>query len=720
MAKKLDFQQLMLEKGEKIGLGVAAVLMLIMMIFGGMAVTSAKSPAEIKTDLNRTAEDIKRKVQNNPALMPQTLPDHLTKGGMKFPELAYAEHKTDVEFFNLVSEENAKRRNPVVYKPVEFQVDLTRTAIKVNDVTKDAKEQILVGVITQQEVRNEGVKAPKKKKAVRGTRLTPLPGGVPQAAGAFPGAGGPMGGGMMPGMTARGGFVDPRQQFQFNPNAKPKNVEAAIEYVSLDTFEKNQGKYRISEVLLPARMVVVNGSFPYRQQMEELARALRFESLEAMMADSTVGMSFRGLDVRRQVRRSDTNEVVQKWADYDWQTPLAPIVARTTDFEPEDPNVVQVVPRIEDELTVPLPQVARAKYPAVTLETIKKSVEAIRAKIKSTEPVIQESAFARALKSKTGKVFDGLKPETPQGNQPGVAATPGKGGVRLPAGMEAVGGAQLTELDLIPEYVLLRFLDLQVQSGYTYEYQVRVKLYNPNFGQKDLVGRPSFAEQEEIAGEWVQTPAVKVTDEAFLYVSDVKQTPDRKPITPTSETAMIQMQRWYEAVPLGADDKRGEPIGDWVVADIPVKVGEYVGGKQAIHLPLWSPTQNMFVLRESSAPERRTTRPTAVPPPSKPGVTVNFSTGSVLVGVEGGTGPYPAPPRNPKLTVADDAGTELLMLTPDGRLLAYNSAQQKDDPDRQARQKDFEAWVKQVEEATRGLAPAPGVPGAAGKDPFGK
>src|SRR6185369_15642877 len=92
-----------------------------------------------------------------------------------------------------------------------------------------------------------------------------------------------------------------------------------------------------------------------------------------------------------------------------------------------------------------------------------------------------------------------------------------------------------------------------------------------------------------------------------------------------------------------SDDTKKEPIGAWVVAEMPVGRGDFVGKKQFVKLPLWDSAKMEYQLRELPAEAVRA-RPGGPKPKEQPhGWLVNFASRDVLVDFEGGRvrGPKP-------------------------------------------------------------------------------
>src|SRR5262249_37030671 len=117
------------------------------------------------------------------------------------------------------------------------------------------------------------------------------------------GAGGPPGGmgSMIPGMGMSSG-----------------TSAGALKDMGIVAEKISDFKSKPARFLRPVRMVVVNASFPYEKQLQEFKRALRYNSLSELFANTKDLPEFEGFNVQRQVRRLDTNAVVQPWAPLDW------------------------------------------------------------------------------------------------------------------------------------------------------------------------------------------------------------------------------------------------------------------------------------------------------------------------------------------------------------------------------------------------------------------
>jgi len=266
------------------------------------------------------------------------------------------------------------------------------------------------------------------------------------------------------------------------------------------------------------------------------------------------------------------------------------------------------------------------------------------------------------------------------------------------------------------EHLLIRFLDVDVRPGYTYQYQMRVRMLNPNFEKKSLVSNPQYAARKVLTGPWVMIgDPIPVPAESFVYASDpVKYSEDikkdvrdrfiRQLLDVKEGQTTVEIQSWMEQVKAGG---KREPVGTWVVGEMPVSRGDYIGKKQFLKLPLWSSEQNNYVLRDiaeqGAFPKQVTEKPK--------GWLVDFSTRSILVDFEGGKVVAGVGGR----TVTDESAVEMLVLRPDGKLIVRSSADDMDkakEPERAQREKGWDEWVKAVD--TGKSAPAPGAPGGGG------
>ena len=274
----------------------------------------------------------------------------------------------------------------------------------------------------------------------------------------------------------------------------------------------------------------------------------------------------------------------------------------------------------------------------------------------------------------------GFRPPTggmaPPMSPDGDPENPGAGGA--PAAQ-----TNLNKLDV--DHLLMRFLDEDLVPGNTYQYRVKVLMKSPNYKNKDNVSDINIASVEILESAWYELPqTLTVPRESFLYAYPAKKYEESvtkiyeesgKPeaIRKVAELqevkegkrAVIQVQQWMDRLRLGS---RQEPIGAFVQAEMPVAVGEFVGRRVPVELPLWRSAALSYVLphgdtKTSIYPNwpRDTNNNKYTLPKTR---VLDFRTRNVLVDFEGGH-------TNTKVgttTLADESMADLLILREDGRI----------------------------------------------------
>ena len=254
------------------------------------------------------------------------------------------------------------------------------------------------------------------------------------------------------------------------------------------------------------------------------------------------------------------------------------------------------------------------------------------------------------------------------------------------------------------DHTLLRFVDCDVKPGHSYQYQIQVELVNPNWNKPDLMANPAQAKEKKyqfLKGPWV--PLDKVTtvpEESFLYAYDAdqyrqetqekyKEQPRlRQKLQAKEGEAVVQAMAWLEQVKTDTSGQR-EPVGAWVAAEMPAARGGYIGRRTFVQLPLWSSESNQYVLRELAA--ERVGRDKVQPK----GWLVDFTTKAVLVDHEGGRVRTRANGR----VYDEEVATDLLIARPDGTLEVRNTLADAENKNRQEIAKNWEQWVKRVQES---------------------
>lgn len=738
MAKqKFDFKDLMLRKGEYIALGVAGFGLVVLLLWGITTGAGAANPAEISKEFVSKAEQINRKIADpNDSATVDPLHESLRPGKINpYVEVAADNFTSKATLFDVVGRPDTKRENPKVYGVEEYQVDLFRGAMPAFDIVYTEGKEPLIAVRVEKKI--DKANAEKLKGAIdklkgrvnKGGAARNTPPAAPPGLGSPPGSGGPSGAGpkgggsggssLGPGPPGSGGsggsslgpsppgtggsgygFGGPKSGF----DSGEKRMEVAISYIPLEQLDTavTDGKLP-AQTVIPLRMIVVNFTIPLKRQMEEVKRALRLPNLE--IAKSLI--QFDGFEVQRRItQRRPTGEVfvIQDWAKYDYESKYVDLIfsRKLKDYiEGSDKTSRhgQYLPyfyKYEDSLVMPLPEVVSelGGYAPIRLKSITDTIEKL---ITASTPKVDPSSMMKRLEKKNSRrelfnpngegdtgAGDIFKP----GDQPKTPAAPGKAG-------GTIENQAVVDID----HLLGRFVDCDVQPGLSYEYRIQLKMLNPNYGEKNLpyVSNPLDTKKPILFGPWVPLEgSLTVPTEDYLFASDrnqyaadilanYKDQPNlKKALDVKDGQAVVQAVKWMESIRM---EGKHEPIGGWVVAEMPVGRGEYVGKKTFVKLPLWSSERNEYVFREIPAG--------VVKGANQPkGWLVDFSSKSILVDFEGGK-------LNHRMTggkyVPEEASTEMLIVRADGKLVVRRSAEDAEDQTRKDYAATWKGWLDKVE-----------------------
>lgn len=814
---KFDPKDFLLKKGEYLAMGVAGFCLVVLLLWGASKWGSAKDPNDIARGLSESADRLTQRIQSDaptPEELKEIQPaDFIVKPPINKPA-KISDFPIQVPLFDPTAQPNTKRENPIVFNVTEYQVDLTRSAMPGYDIIYDADNEPLIAVLATkvkseldkakiQQAANALKRQGKIGQSVNKQNKQPpvMPPGAPGAPGVPPPGGGegpglPGPGMMMPGAVGGSPYGTPGSGYE--ANSRRNDEGRVLTYVPLKDVDKalTDGKPPALTVI-PVRLVTIHAVVPYKQQLEELKRALRLPApvavtnakgevvnqaeLTAAEANARAwGPWYDGFEIQRretQVLSNGQVRVIQEWGDlpkenrtdgnYKFEEKYIEKIDTRAIGHSYDEGFLPYFLKPEMMLSMPLPLLApdlKEKYPEIRLKTIndniKKLEDAARPKVTASELANKlqgnkpKNAIYAGRLNDTGAlgiggggegaigIPGGVRPSGPGGMMGSgspvpimpigsgsgtPAPAPGAGG---PIGYGA-GGPPPVEV----ENFLLRFVDCDVQPGRTYEYRVRLRMLNPNYGQDKAVANPEFAKEpyRVLFSKWLQlNTSITVPAESFLYAFDTKTYREQteaaysgnrdllKRLQLQDHQAVVQMATWMEQVRTEAGGKR-EPVGAWVVAEVPVGRGEFVGRKQYVKLPLWSSESQppQYVLRE--VPEK------VVPPkgkeaPQPKGWLVDFSSKSILVDFEGGR----VKSRfnvgfdekgnlvNKTRAVDEDAATELLIVRPDGKLLVRSSRVDEGDENRTTIASKWSEWLKMVE--TRRTA-GPG--GMGEENPFG-
>jgi hypothetical protein len=695
MAKpKIDFKQLLLEKGEKYGLIAGGALMVLLIVWGIIAATKSVDTEGRAKELGEGAKTIKNRIATGPAGDVPQLESWVLKP-VVYPPIDSKKHMNGPYFVDS-GLDSLKRGNPVIYGPTEFQVDLIRDPIFVYGFTRalkngqDVIEQIYVGREAKKGTNTKMDTAGKYKGRARPAKSGPMGGGGPMGGigggpmggigGPMGGIGGPMGGfggGLMGGIG--GGF--PGAPGAGGSGGASQEVTRELVLVPIEEYLKNNGKYTPAQFIRPMRAIVVTASFPWKQQLTEYQKQLRFNTLADLMNSAGDQPQFKGFKVKRRITAPDGK--VGAWEDFDWLDKYEPIfVEKILEDHQDPPELAAVIPPEETRLCIPLPKLVRGDYPKpdpAKLPSIERTLTAIK-------------------NSKDTNHF------VPGGNKLDGGGDPffrGAAGASKPKSGETNKGSETStqKPQDAQEAFLMRFIDVDIRPGYGYEYQVQIRATNPNFGQRDKVSTPKQAEEKELESEPVtvtfkspgndKATVTRVSEERYAYAAvNIEKNDTTKP-----DNVRLQVHDWMEFVRTDRSRTNAyEPIGDWIVEDVQVPRGQFVIATKFVKVPVWSPTKNAFVYMEFG----KISKPVSPASKDKGTLALDLAAPQLLVDFEGG--PIRATVARNRF-VSDDSGTEVLLLGEDGKLRARAAWADVADPVRVERERDWTKWQKETKEA---------------------
>jgi hypothetical protein len=443
-----------------------------------------------------------------------------------------------------------------------------------------------------------------------------------------------------------------------------------IAWIDINDVAKAQG--RPAEMVRPLRAAMVAASFPYRLQLEEFRRHLRLKTAAEVLNEVNpsdrdkwwnpppASLGFLGVELQRRElnargvpiptdedrgnkkevgwqpilledRKNERGEVVRasEYVEY-----LLPCGGRT---EPEDD------PRLESIL---FPGLVMSRLPLFRARQYPR-VEAELPRITATLDKIEKA-----------------KEQLPQ----------------LPFVLRAA------DRTIIPDYCLVRVLDVTIEPGKTYQYRLRIKMANPNYKRTD-VARKQFAEDPVLWSDWYEAPQKAAVPPVMIYYAVDQKALDNPKDPPTLERGQmaLQIHRWL--MYLDPRERAEHAVGEWVVAErLLVKRGEYVGRTVRADVPVWNYEKEKFVLVESS----RT-----------PGSAVRFGyaiNDAVLVDFKGGEATHEGTREKGKTTFREMAPVEALLFTHEGKLIDLDAAVDADDGQRRKRLDDYRKRVAELRE----------------------
>ena len=707
--KEIDYKDFLLHHGQWVALGVGGLFLLPLLISGVSAALSSGSPTATASEIKQKADGVETQIAQGPASpnLPTTPPENLMQPVRNDP-VEWVKWRAFYPLFINTTWEDTKRRNPEILSIVSAHWDYIQAPVPTNEIRED-KDGVKIWVLVPKEKADVRAAPLDEKKSARIKQIKAI---LEAASKNRRSGGGGMGGGMMGG----GGMGQGGMGGSIQRNVQAEGEQYEMKLVPLDKLDKID-KARPAEVMLPVRMVQITASFPWKQQLESYRKALRKTSLADLFKDKEDLPHFIGLRVQRRPVGLDGKPFKdQDWADLDvvseegkthrWAQ-YGMLMRRAVEREPDDAKIADtVIKPISEKHTVvlPRPKLARdLKYPDLKLPEIEETVKSFEKSEKT--PTKAKNPLEERIKSD----FD--EPESDD------AAKKKQAGSELETAPADQGSKEKEKDPVVAEYGLVRFFDVTVQPGFTYEYRVQIRAANPNYGEKkkDLVAYPTLSSMQELPAQWSYDQGdpdskriiASIPPETFFYAMD-KDNVDRlarSRYPADKDTAYVQVQSWQQSLKL-KDVGDAIPIGEWSMADIGVRRGEYIGHTEKVELPMWVPTKENYDFAKVKLYRNR-------PPQPAP---VDFSTNAVLVDFEGGKG---ASVKVGGKTVTDDTdtGVEMLVYIPDPtgnyRLVVRSSQNDVKDTQRKQRHDDWKNWIESVKENIR-----TGGKGTSKDDPF--
>ena len=763
--KDFNYKQFFFDHGERIGLGAAGVVALLLGLSlfipgsGLFLIGSAGANADVLTKGAETVDNGIRTNQPTDADKPGDPTEKLV--AFNFDLIGPAKAR-DYEIAGLYVPGGggpAGRGKPDIFWPRESQVALVR--IQLPSLIFDNKL--------------EYVETLKNFTAAAGPA-----GGMGQfmpnmqmMRGMFPG-----------GSQQRGsGGYDPRQALLNNASGKKaatrnlkdranggdKKEDATdfdTEWKKVDALDKDANA-KLAEQAYPMRMAEIVASFPYKQQVQEFRDKLRLAhdedvtnemSLETKDGQAQKAFRFLGVNVERRQIDAKGKPVGDKegWVKLDLEGSYKPLVILDgRRFEEDDPKLMRIIfpglvmkklATFGERRTPPLEEYSKAAdlLPSVaaTLEALDKRPDAAIAKPALTadpgsifqDPNAVPAPGANGITPGPGGAGPGGTSGSGAGAPPG--STTGSGGPRPPFSRPPIGSDSATppgpegfkpgQEVAIPDACLIRLFDVTVEAGKTYEYRLQVRMANPSFGRTDAASM-GFAQDNELTPkQWYVVPQkLTVPSDIYYYAVDQKEldarepkpAPDKDktegpkekelklPYQPVRENqTMLQMHRWLDMLHKNRVDV---PVGDWVIAERAVVTRGEPITPQRVEVPYWRTTQDRFTMATDLPPTKSGTASKLPPSVEVPFAPENEA--PVVVDFTEADRNYQrthpktddAAPADKAPAVKDRAALEVLLYTADGRLIAHDSSRDAPDPERAKRLQEVREWIQNVK-STKG------------------
>ena len=567
--KDINYKQFVLDHGERVGLGIAgaiALLLVLTLFMPGMGFMSGSAGANADV-LIKAADGVENgllKDTPTEADKPGDPHDKMVAFNFNIIDPTAAKGYMIADLFDPAKSSQAGRQMPNLYQPTESQVALVRMQLPTLEFTNQLDNVAILK-------------------------------GAPPAA-----PGGAMAGGSMPSSASVGSMFNGAGRTGYNPQAalmgrgaqgirahnllRNKNdtqekgdKDFEIEWVKVSALsDSKSAAVKFAEQAYPLRIAEIVASFPYKDQLREFREKLRLPSDAAVLSEMSLEVdkdgrqqkAFRFLGVTIQRRQLDAagKPVGDKdgWATLDLDGTYKPLVILDGKrFEEEDARLKPVIfPGLVMKKLVTLG--ARRsppldEYPKIEeLPTLKDTLDALE---KQPDAVIAKPP----LTNDPGNIFEDQGGGPPNGTSPGPGGSFPPGGSMPPGGSFPPGpggsfptpygpGALKPGQELaVPDACLIRLFDVNVEPGKTYEYRMQVRMANPNYHRTESASQ-TYADATELpTNSWFVLPQkLTVPNDLYYYSVDQKEL-DAK------DKEQRQRQRTQAAGPYGPAQPDGGP-----------------------------------------------------------------------------------------------------------------------------------------------------------------
>jgi hypothetical protein len=739
--KDFKGKEFLVEKGERVGLGVALFLMIVLIITSLFIPPNgffSGSPSDKADSLKNDTTGVENKLRSNkpgPNDQPGDPRDKLI--ALETQPISLDPYRV-TSFFEAQQAGSSSRRPPELYTIDGGAATSVALNVKTYNLIDNGEGQYTKIILLESGGGGGKSGFPMMPGMRGGIPMMGSPGpGSPGPGSPGPGSPGPMGGrgpgAMRPGMLGRSADV------QAAEDAERKRYKEMI--VNIDEADKAQG-YEPAVQPRPLHMAIIAASFPYKKQLDEFKNKLHLNSITDVLNETVKtkdgeidAFRFTGVNVQRR-ELDPAGNALTGWQTIDPARAYIPwMVLSGQEIEDEDPDILPikfpglVMDRLRefrpDDLSpranqsyrpgmVPGPgglpgpggaprggdlvRSSKTSYPD------KKLYNHIPNLKKTLNELKQEGAATKQIAAPRSR----FAPKTVDPWRPAQQNTEDS---KTPTKEEAP-----KEDATVPEHCLVRVIDITIEPGKTYQYRLQVRMANPNYQRKDVASQ-SYAQDEELPVDdkkWFEVPQKVTVDPEMIHYAVDQTDVDRsfrgvdwnKPVHADREVA-LQIHRRIEATYLGKQ-KYPTFIGDWAIADrVIVARGEQIGRRVKVELPVWKYDYKDYTIAADPHDRSR-----------KPGIEVNFGyerpdgAEALLVDFEGGKGqrysPTPAaktedgaaPP--PSRGVSDDSGIEVLILTPEGKLIARNGANDREEDKRKERRDELHKRIDDVKKKAGG------------------